>query len=110
MLNALAEAAHRVVPVVRKSKVRVESEGASVREGDSISGTGYKEYVAHAVRTTRTLKRGFERERRMGINRRMELIGAAAALSVSVEEELGGRTRSPCAEAAAARRAACRLR
>jgi hypothetical protein len=105
-----ADAAHSAVPVVRKRKVRVEREGASVRDGDSISGTGYNEYVAHDVRTTRTAKRGFERERRMGSNRRMELVGAAAALSVSVDEELGGRTKSPCAEAAAARLAACRLR
>ena len=88
----------------------MERDGASVREGDNISGTGYNEYVAHAVRTTRTVKRGFESERRIGSNRRMELVGAAAALSVRVDEELGGRTRSPCAEAAAARLAACRLR
>jgi hypothetical protein len=43
MLKALAEAAQRVVPVVRKSRVRVEREGAAVSEGDNISGTGYKE-------------------------------------------------------------------
>ena len=110
MLKVFAEAAHNEVPVVRKRRVRVESDGVSVSEGDSISGTGYKEYVAHAVSTTRTERRGFERERRTGIRRRMELVGAAAALSVSVEEELEGKTRSACAEEAAARLAACRLR
>jgi hypothetical protein len=62
------------------------------------------------VRTTRTVRRGLERERRIGRSLRIEFVGAAAALSVSVEEELGGRTRSPFTEAAAARRAACRLR
>lgn len=40
MLKAFAEAAHRVVPVVRKKRVRVEREGVSVNDGDSISGTG----------------------------------------------------------------------
>jgi hypothetical protein len=40
MLNVLAEAAQRAVPVVRKRRVRVEREGVSVREGCSSSGTG----------------------------------------------------------------------
>lgn len=41
---------------------------------------------------------------------RMELIGAAAAVSVRVEEVLVGRTRSACEEASEARLAACLLR
>ena len=59
------------------------------------------------MRTTRTERRGFESERRTGINRRIELGGASAAVVERVEEVFGGKTRS--AEAAA-RRAACRLR
>ena len=59
------------------------------------------------MRTTRIERRGLERESRTGIRRRMEFEGAWAAEFESVEEALGGRTRSACA---AARRAACRLR
>lgn len=40
MLNALADAAQRAVPVVRNKSVRVESEGACVRLGCRSSGTG----------------------------------------------------------------------
>jgi len=57
------------------------------------------------VRTTRTVRRGLERESRMGMRRRRELAGAAEAFEVRFEDEFGGRTRSACA---AARRAACR--
>lgn len=44
------------------------------------------------------------------MSRRRELIGAAAAVSVRVEEVLVGRTRSDCEDASAARLAACLLR
>lgn len=99
------------MPVVRKSKVSGESEGVSSDEGEMISGTGYKEYDAIAVSTTKTDNRGLERDNRMGIRRRMELLGARDAVSVSVVEELGGSTRSGCdCSAAAALRAACRRR
>jgi len=88
-----------------------ESDGVSSDEGDMMSGTGYKEYDAIAVRTTKTESRGLESERRMGIKRRMELVGARDAASVRVVEEFGGRTRSGCDCAiAAAFRAACRRR
>jgi len=102
MLKALADAADNAVPVVRKSKVSGESEGISSEEGEIISGTGYREYDAIDVRTTRTDNRGFERERRIGTSRRIELDGARDAVSVSVVEEFGGSTRSACGAAAAA--------
>jgi hypothetical protein len=87
--------------------VRGEREGVAVAEGRRSSGTGYREYDAHAVRTTRIERRGLESERRTGINLRMELGGAFEAVVESVDEVFGGSTRS--AEAAA-RRAACRRR
>jgi hypothetical protein len=40
MLNAFADAAQSVVPVVRKSRVRGEREGVAVAEGRRSSGTG----------------------------------------------------------------------
>jgi hypothetical protein len=40
MLKAFADAAQRVVPVVRKRRVRGEREGVSVAEGRRSSGTG----------------------------------------------------------------------
>ena len=43
MLRAFAEAAQRVVPVVRKRRVSGEREGVSSAEGVRRSGTGYKE-------------------------------------------------------------------
>jgi hypothetical protein len=63
ILNAFAEDEHRAVPVVRNSSVRVEREGVAVAAGARRPGTGYREYAAVAVRTTRKLRRGFERER-----------------------------------------------
>jgi hypothetical protein len=63
MLKAFAEDAQSAVPVVRKRSVRVESEGVAVTAGASRPGTGYREYAAVDVRTTRKLSRGFVRER-----------------------------------------------
>jgi hypothetical protein len=60
-----------------------------------------------AVRTTRTERRGLERERRTENSRRREWFGAWEAESVNVEEELGGRTRSA---SVASFRAFCRRR
>tara|TARA_R110002060_G_scaffold25766_1_gene35291 strand:+ start:910 stop:1596 length:687 start_codon:yes stop_codon:yes gene_type:complete len=105
MFKVFAEAAHRAVPVVRKSKVSGERDGVSVADGRRSSGTGYREYEAHAVRTTRTERRGFERERRTGISRRIEFEGALAADVERFEEAFAGKTRSA---SLAARRAACR--
>jgi hypothetical protein len=102
MLNAFADAAQSAVPLVRQRSVRGEREGVAVAEGRRSSGTGYREYDAHAVRTTRIERRGLESERRTGINLRMELGGAFEAVVESVDEVFGGSTRS--AEAAARRR------
>jgi hypothetical protein len=63
ILKALAEEAHNVVPVVRNSSVSVEREGVAVAVGASRPGTGYNEYAAVDVRTTRKLSRGFDSER-----------------------------------------------
>ncbi len=43
MLKAFADAAHKAVPLVRKSKVRGEREGVSVADGSKSSGTGKRE-------------------------------------------------------------------
>ncbi len=53
------------------------------------------------------VRRGLDSERRTGISLRRELGGACEAVVESVDEVLGGRTRSADA---AARRAACRRR
>lgn len=42
MLNALAEAEHSVVPVVRNKSVRGEREGVSANGVSMKVGTGYK--------------------------------------------------------------------
>lgn len=63
MLKALADAEHRAVPDVRKNNVRVESDGVAVAAGASNCGTGYNEYAAVAVSTTRKESRGFDKER-----------------------------------------------
>jgi hypothetical protein len=59
----LADAEHSAVPDVRKKSVRVESEGVAVAAGASSPGTGYSEYAAVAVSTTRKVRRGFDSER-----------------------------------------------
>jgi len=63
MLKAFADAEHSAVPDVRKNSVRVEREGVAVAAGASSPGTGYSEYAAVAVRTTRKERRGFDSER-----------------------------------------------
>lgn len=63
MLKAFADAEHSAVPEVRNSSVRVESDEVDVAAGASSSGTGYNEYAAVAVRTTRKESRGFVNER-----------------------------------------------
>jgi hypothetical protein len=63
ILRALAEEEHSAVPVVRKKSVSVERDGVAVVAGASRPGTGYSEYAAVAVRTTKKLSRGFDRER-----------------------------------------------
>lgn len=63
MLKAFADDEHSAVPVERNKSVRVDKEGVSVAAGASNPGTGYNEYAAVAVRTTRKLSRGFVKER-----------------------------------------------
>ncbi len=75
MLRALAEAEQSVVPVVKNRRVRGLRFGASARAVDvRKEGTGYKAYGAMAVRTTRTVRRGFERERNAERWRRKEFV------------------------------------
>lgn len=57
----------------------------------SSAGTGYIEYEAEVVRTTRKANRGFERARKADIDLRIDFAGAAAAFWESVEEASGGR-------------------
>lgn len=90
MLSAFALAEHSVVPVVRNSNVKGLKLGVSVMLGLSISGTGYRAYVAMALRTTRTVRRGLERERREERVRRSERFGADAASLARREEASGG--------------------
>lgn len=59
-----------------------------------------------AVRTTRTVKRGFESERSAESCRRKECAGCAAATEVSISEAFSGRM----VVSLAARRMACRRR
>ena len=63
MLKALAEAEHNAVPDVRKNSVSVDSEGVAVAAGARRPGTGYREYAAVAVNTTRKESLGFDKER-----------------------------------------------
>jgi molybdopterin biosynthesis enzyme len=63
MLSVFAEAQVRKVPVVKKSKVIVLSDGAEVSAGLSMAGTGYMLYAAVVVSTIRNVSRGFDRER-----------------------------------------------
>ena len=63
MFKVFAEAICKKVPLVRKSKVRVLSDGASVTEVLRRAGTGYIEYDAVVVRTTRNARRGLDSER-----------------------------------------------
>lgn len=63
ILKALADAEHNAVPEVRKRSVSVEREDVEVAAGARSSGTGYNEYAAVAVRTTRKESRGFDKER-----------------------------------------------
>lgn len=111
MLRAFALAEHNAVPVVRKRSVRGLRLGVSVMVGMSISGTGYNAYGTMAVRTTRTVSRGFESDRKVERIRRKECVGCAAATLVRMVEALAGRlpSSSDDAEAVACFRA-CRLR
>lgn len=101
MFKALALAEQRVVPIVRNNNVKGLKLGVSVVLGESISGTGYKAYVAMAVRTTSMVNRGFESERHAERYRRPELDCEAACVA-SKEDASGGSGFSPRAAASAA--------
>lgn len=90
MFNVLADAICKNVPLVRKRSVRVLREGASVTAVLSSAGTGYIEYDAVLVRTTRKASRGFESERYVENARRKDLAGAAAASLDSCEDASSG--------------------
>lgn len=91
MFSALAEAMQEKVPVVRKSRVRVLSDGASVTDVLRSAGTGYMEYDAVVVRTIRKASRGLDKARYVETSLRIDLAGAAAASRDSVEDASGGR-------------------
>lgn len=111
MFREFAEAEQSAVPVVRKSRVRGLRDGASVTVGDRNAGTGYNAYEAMAVRTTRTVRRGFESDRKAESWRRNEFAGWRAATVVRTEEALGGSASGPEELAAPELRfAACRRR
>jgi hypothetical protein len=89
MLRALAEDEHNAVPVVRKKSVRVESEGVAVAAGVRSPGTGYREYAAVAVSTTRKLSRGFDSERYVVRSLRRERVGSFEDSVASCAEASG---------------------
>jgi hypothetical protein len=105
MLKALALAEQSVVPIVRNNNVKGLKLGVSVVLGESISGAGYKAYVAMAVRTTSIVNRGLESERNAERWRRKGLVCEAACVA-SREDASGGSGFSPRAAAAAASAAA----
>lgn len=102
MFSALAEAMHEKVPVVRKSRVRVLSDGASVTDVLNSAGTGYIEYDAVVVRTIRKASRGLDKARYVETSLRKDLAGAAAASRDSVDDASGGRGLSATLPAIAA--------
>lgn len=104
MLSVLAEAIVRKVPPVRYRKVSALREGASVTDVLSSAGTGYSEYEAEDVRTTRKARRGFERARKLEKVLRSDFAGAAAAVCDSVDEASGGRGTSARLDVAAFKR------
>lgn len=75
----------RDVPNVRKSSVRALSDGVSVMDGDSIAGTGYKEYADVVVRTIRKESRGFDSARSVLKSRFIEFFAAASDCVVRIE-------------------------
>lgn len=86
MLKAFADAEHSAVPDVRKSRVSVERDGVAVAAGASSPGTGYSEYAAVAVRTTRKERRGFESERYVVKMRLSDLWGRLEEIAASLDD------------------------
>lgn len=75
-----------MVPVVRKRRVNGDKEGVSARPAERKDGTGYSAYGTMAVKTTRTVSRGLERERSAESWRRRECAGWEAATLVRMSE------------------------
>jgi hypothetical protein len=86
MLKAFADAEHSAVPDVRKNSVRVERDGVAVAAGASSPGTGYREYAAVAVRTTRKERRGFDSERYVVIMRLSDCCGRLEDMCASLDD------------------------
>ena len=78
-------------------------DGASVADVLNKAGTGYIEYEAEVVSTTKKASRGLERARYVEMDLRSDFAGAAAAFCESVEDASGGRgtsaTSAPAASA-----------
>ena len=89
MFRAFAEDAHSAVPVVRKKSVSVDREGVAVVAGARRPGTGYNEYAAVAVRTTRKLRRGFDKERYVMRIRLSDRWGSAEDMAASLADASG---------------------
>lgn len=85
MFSALAEAQVSDVPNVRKRRVSALNDGVSVIDGESIAGTGYREYAEVVVKTMRKESRGFESARRVEKSRFIEFSFIAADAVVSTE-------------------------
>lgn len=75
----------RDVPKVRKRSVSALNDGVSVIEGDSIAGTGYREYADVVVRTMRNESRGFDRASKVLKRRFIEFLAVASAWVVRIE-------------------------
>jgi hypothetical protein len=89
MLKAFADAEHSAVPEVRNKSVRVERDGVAVAAVDSSCGTGYSEYAAVAVSTTRKERRGFDSERYVVKMRLIDLCGRLEDMLASFDEASG---------------------
>jgi len=74
------------VPDVRKKSVRVERDGVAVAAGASRPGTGYSEYAAVALRTTRKERRGFDSERYVVIMRLSDCCGRLEDMCASLDD------------------------
>ena len=85
MFRALADAQVRDVPNVRKRSVSALRDGVSVMDGDSIAGTGYKEYADVVVRTIRKESRGFESASKVLKRRFIEFFAVASACVVRID-------------------------
>lgn len=98
ILNVFAQAQDKKVPVVRKSRVRVEVEKeVSTDEAvvERISGIGYKEYAEVVVRRIKKDKRGLVRDKYVAaFLRNVAEVGKEVAAVVNCDEASSGRDSS----------------